>query len=200
MPFIPPPDPISTGINQDNVRNARNNRPPMPTVDHSEFYRLTKFSRRIGEHVAPYAADGTEDLQAIAFIYSVVMLFHVVRQNWETVAAFLLIIVLNLLSSFLAQRPELTNRPARWLCGLHFRTLRDSAAGRPIRRFLGPTALFVLIGLIFLSFTPAANRHHRPPLVDPRMLSKSGCWDYLRENNYFRDPPPAAQTSQSQKP
>ena len=192
MPFIPPPDPIGTGFGQDRLRAARNNRPPLPTVDHSDFYRLTKESRRFGARRAPYAADGAEDLQAFAFIYSVVLLIHVVHRNWEVIAAFLLIIALNLWAAFLARRAELSNRPARWLCGLYFRSLHDAATGRPVRRTLRPAVLFALIGLAFLSFTPAVNRHHRPPLVDPRLLSRSACWDYLREHDYFRTPPPPA--------
>ena len=192
MQILPPPDPLATDSNRSGWRNARNNRPPLPELDHTDLYRRTRNARHLDEHLPAFAVDGAEDLQAVSLFFAVTLIFHVLNQDWEIVAVIIGFIVVNSLVVFLARRPQISGRLPRLLCGIFFRTQRRTASRQPFRRSLRFGVLFAALGFMALSFTPLAVRHHRPPLVDPRLLSRTGYLDYLREHNFFRDPPPSA--------
>ena len=159
---------------------------PVPPATRARWLR---FSRRIGEHIPAFAADGTDDLQAVSLVFAVVAIGHIFFQSWEVVAGLAGLIVLNSLAVHLARRPHIRHWPARLLCGVYFRTLRSTATRQPVRRTLRIGVLLGLMALLIASLFIGSSYHRRPPLVDPRLLSRTRYMDYLREHDFFRDAP-----------
>jgi hypothetical protein len=201
MPFIPPPDPMGSASGRNDWQSTHGDRPSLPTVEHVEYYKQTKFARRLDEHIAPYAVVGAGELQAYAFFLIAVIPIHVVMQNWEVATLLLLFIALNFMAAYHARKPECSSLWGRLLCAVYFSTTRSSVTHRPILRSLRLPILFAGVILPLFSFAPIIQ-HHRQPLVDPRLINwRSGeYWDYLREHDYFRISPPPAQTPENQSP
>lgn len=183
MQILPPPNPFGS-----TERPA--NKPPLPTIDHSEFLKQSRFVRRIGRQVAPYVVEGIDELLAFSFILFISTLPHILLQNWEKVAVLVLMIILQLLAVHAVRQQIIPGRPARLLCAIYFSTLQDPATRRPSRRILRLSILLASLALFIFTCFPRVFPHHRPPLADPRIFSRSGHWDVLRENHFFRDPPP----------
>jgi hypothetical protein len=198
MSFIPPPDPMGSASGQSDWQSTPGDCPPLPTVEHSEYFKQTKFARRIDEHIAPYAVEGIGELQVYAFLLFSILPVHILMQNWEVAAVLPLFIALNVLAAYYARKPECSSILGRFLCAVYFSTARSSSTHRPIIRTLRLPILFAGVILPLLSFAPIVH-HDRPPLVDPRLINwrSGGYWDYLREHDYFRDPSPPAQTPQN---
>jgi hypothetical protein len=117
---------------------------------------------------------------------------QVLLQRWETVAAFVLLVAANFAAIRLARRPDCGGRLGRRFCGIYFSPVDGPAGRHPESRLLRPAAMFALIGLLLFSLTPRAVVRPRPPLIDARLLSRTGYMDYSREHGFFRAPPPAA--------
>ena len=161
-------------------RSSSSSAPPIPGQD-----------RNWGEHFPAYQADGRFTLQAMCIPLGFALLFQILVQNWEIAAVLMALIDFTLLAAQYARRAECPHRFARILCAVYFSTVRSARTGHPLRRYARVPVLFFLGFLIF--FAPRirfAIGHDRPPLVDWRRLYSDTYWDYLRENNFFRDPPP----------
>lgn len=192
MQVIPPPDPIATESTLAAWKRVRNRQLRLPEIDSSKDDRWRRNWRPIGEHVPVYAANGPFELQFFSLFFVLGAGLQIVAQNWEMVAIIAAIILLNLLAARYAKRTEPPHRFGRILCAIYFATVRDSATRRPVRRRLRLSVLFAIAPVMFFSLWPISFGHDRPPLVDPRIFSRSGHWDYLREHHFFRDPPPPA--------
>ena len=151
--------------------------------------------RNWGEHFPVYQADGRLTLQAISLLLGFALLFQILVQNWEIAAVLMALIDFNLLAAHYARRAESPHRFARILCAIYFGAVRSARTGRVLRRHARLPTLCILGVLIF--FAPRIRfpiGHDRPPLVDWRRLYQNTNWDYLRENNFFREPPAAAES------
>ena len=149
--------------------------------------------RNWGAHYPAYRAEGGLLLQALCLPLGFALIFQILVQNWEIAAVLLALIDFNLLAAHYARRAECPHRFARILCAVYFGAVRSARTGRVLRRHVRLPTLFFLGFLIF--FAPRIRfplGHDRPPLVDWRRLYQDTNWDYLRENNFFRDPPPPA--------
>lgn len=200
MQVVPPPDPIATESTLAGWKRIRNRQIRMPASDSSERDRWRRSWRPIGDRLPAYVADGPFELQFFSLFFVLGAAHQIVRQNWEMVAIGAAIFLLNLLAGRYAKRAEPPHRFGRILCAIYFATVRDSATRRPVRRRLRLSVLFALAPLLLFSLWPLSFGHDRPPLVDPRIFSRSGHWDYLREHHFFRDPPPSAQPPENQPP
>ena len=188
MQTLPPPNPFD--CNSTGGQSDYSDRPPLPTIDQSEFLKQSRFARRIGRQVAPYVVEGIDELLGFSFILLFSTLPHILLQNWEKVAVLVLMIVLHLFAVRAVRRQIIPARPARLLCAIYFSTLHDPATRRPSRRILRLSILLASVVLFIFTCSPRVFPHHRPPLADPRIFSRSGHWDVLREHHFFRDPPP----------
>lgn len=172
----------------------------MPILLHrrpsSSFARPTPDrDRNWGEHFPVYQADGRLTLQALCVPLGFALLFQILVQNWEIAAVLMALIDFNLLAAHYARRAEYPHGFARILCAVYFASIRSARTGRPLRRYVRVPLLFFFGFLIFFGLRirfPIG--HGRPPLVDWRRLNRSANWDYLRENNFFREPPAATES------
>ena len=178
MQILPPPNPFDS--NSTGGQSDYSNRPPLPTIDHSEFLKQSRFARRIGRQVAPYVVEGIDELLGFSFILFFSILFHILFQNWEKVALILIMVFFHLLAVRAVRRQIIQSRPARLLCAVYFSTLHDPATRRPSRRILRLPILLASVALFIFTWSPRIFPHHRAPLADPRIFSRSGHWDYLR--------------------
>ena len=161
-------------------RSSASSVPPIPGRD-----------RNWGEHFPAYRAYGLPLLSGISFLLGIAILFQILVQNWEIAAILMAFIDGNLLAAQYARQVECPHRFARILCAVYFATVRSARTGRAIRRQLRLPILFFFGFLMFFALRLRfAVGHDRPPLVDPRCLYVNTYWDYLRENNFFREPPP----------
>ena len=163
-------------------RSSSASAPPIPGRD-----------RNWGERFPAYRAYGLPLLSGISFLLGIAILFQILVQNWEIAAVLLALIDFTLLAAHYARRAESPHRFARILCAVYFSAVRSARTGRVLRRYARLPTLFFLGFLIF--FAPRIRfpvGHDRPPLVDWRRLYQDTNWDYLRENGFFRDPPPSA--------
>ena len=149
--------------------------------------------RHWGESFPAYAVEGRGVLRAMACLLGICIAFQILVQNWEIAAVLAALVDLNLLAAHYARRAESPHRFARILCAVYFATVRNSSTRRAVRRYV---RLPVLAFFGFLVFFALRIRfpvgHDRPTLVDWRRLYGDTNWDYLRENHFFREPPPAA--------
>ena len=149
--------------------------------------------RNWGEHFPAYRADGCLALQAMCVPLGFALIFQILVQNWEIAAVYAALVDLTLLAAHYARRAECPHRFARILCAVYFSTVRNSSTRRAVRRYV---RLSVLAFFGFLVFFALRIRfpvgHDRPPFIDWRRLYDDTNWDYLRENHFFREPPPDA--------
>ena len=179
MPIRPPSGPSAAA-----TRRAPSTTPALDARD-----------RHLGEHLPSYVVENSFLLAGASFLLGVCVLFQILVQNWEIAAGFSALIVLNLLAVRYARRPECPHLPARILCAIGYVTLRSPATRRVIRRHVRLPLLFAYgILLYFALRLRFPIGHDRPPLVDWRRLYQNTNWDYLRENNFFREPPAAAES------
>ena len=172
-------------------RQIRNRQAPLPRFGNSGL--SADRDRYLGQHVPAYRAEGIGVLQAFSIPLGLGILFQILVQNWEIAVIFTALMTLNLLAAHGARRAECPNRPAWILCAIYFSTIRSSRTGRARRRSVRLPVLFFFGFLLFFSLRirfPVG--HGRPPLVDFRRLYTDTNWDYLRENHFFREPPPTA--------
>ena len=149
--------------------------------------------RNWGESVPAYAVEGRGYLEGISGLLGLCIFYSILVQNWEIAAFYAALVDLTLLAAYYARRADCPHRFARILCAVYFSTARNSKTRRAVRRYVRLPVLFSLGFLLF--FAPRIRfpiGHDRPPLVDWRRLYPSTNWDYLRENHFFREPPPAA--------
>ena len=147
--------------------------------------------RHLGEHVPAYAVEGQDFFLVLFIVLGISFGFQILMKNWEIASVLLILICLNLLAAHYARRAECPHVLARILCAIYFNTLRNSVTRCAVRRYPRYFVLFFFGALLLLSLrSPFFMGHHRKPYVDPRIFSRYEFWDYLRENNFFRDPPP----------
>ena len=149
--------------------------------------------RNWGESFPAYAVEGRGYLEGLSVLLGLCIIFNILVQNWEIAACYAALVDLTLLAAYYARRADCPHRFARILCAVYFATARNSATRRAVRRHVRLPVLFILGFLLF--FAPRIRLplgHDRPPLVDWRRLYVDTNWDYLRENRFFREPPPAA--------
>ena len=162
-------------------------RKPLPLRPHLPG----NFDRHLGEHVRAYSVEGRDFLLGISIALGIALPSQILIQNWEIAAVFLILICLNLLAARYARQAECPHILARILCAIFFHTLRNSVTRCAVRRYPRYSVLFFFGALLILALrSPFFMGHDRPPFVDPRIFSRSEFWGYLRENNFFRSPPP----------
>ena len=147
--------------------------------------------RNWGEHFPAYRAEGITLLQAFTLPLGFCILMQILVQNWEIAAGLMAFVDFNLLAAHYARQAEAPHRFARILCAIYFATARNAATRRAVRRHVRLPVLFFFGFLLFFGLRirfPIG--HARPPLVDWRRLYPNTNWDYLRENRFFREPPP----------
>ncbi|MGD9611387.1 MAG: hypothetical protein AB7V22_00620 [Kiritimatiellia bacterium] len=148
--------------------------------------------RNWGRHLPAYRAEDLALLQALTIPLGFCVLMQILVQNWEIAAALMAFVDFNLLAAHDARQAEAPHRFARILCAIYFAAARHAATRRAVRRHVRLPVLFFFGFLLFFGLRirfPLG--HDRPSLVDWRRLYPSANWDYLRENNFFRGPPPA---------
>lgn len=146
--------------------------------------------RNWGERFPAYQAYGRFALQAMCIPLGLAILFQILVQNWEIAAILMAVVDFNLLAAHYARQAESPHRFAQILCAVYFGAVRSARTGRVLRRHARLPTLFFLGFLIF--FAPRIRfpiGHDRPPLIDWRRLYPDTNWHYLRENNFFREPP-----------
>ena len=156
-------------------------------------YQTPGRDRNWGESVPAYAVEGRGYLEGISVLLGLCIFYSILVQNWEIAAVYAALIDLTLLAAYYARKADCPHRFARILCAIYFSTARNSKTRRAVRRYVRLPVLFFLGFLLF--FAPRIRLplgHDRPPLVDWRRLYVDTNWDYLRENNFFREPPPDA--------
>ena len=154
--------------------------------------------RHWGESFPAYAVQGRGYLEGISVLLGLCILFSILVQNWEIAAVYAAFVDLTLLAAYYARRADGPHRFARILCAVYFSTARNSATRRAVRRHVRLPVLFFFGFLLFFSLRirfPVG--HDRPPLVDWHRLYGNTNWDYLRENHFFREPPPVPKPPES---
>ena len=193
MQVIPPPDPIATPSTLATWKLIRNRQYRLPEIDHSEHDQWVNRDRNLEKHLAAYKAEDIVELHAISLLIGLYGTYLCLMRAWEVAAFIGLLVLLNSLAAHYARRPVCPHRAARILCTVYFSSFRHPetrhVARRQLRLIIWP-ALLVAIFLAMQAY--GAWGKPRPPMVNPRVFDRSGYWDYLRENNFFRDPPPPA--------
>ena len=160
----------------------------------AQAYPAPARDRNWGESFPAYAVEGRGYLEGMSILLGVCIIFSILVQNWEIAAVYAAFVDLTLLAAYYARQADGPHRFARILCAVYFSTARNSTTRRAVRRYVRLPMLFFLGFLLF--FAPRIRfpiGHHRPPLVDWRRLYSNTHWNYLRENQFFREPPPSAQ-------
>ena len=193
MQIIPPPDPIASEATRAAWKRYRNRQAPLPDLINAG--PPLDRDRHWGKHLTAYQADGIFTLQAICLLLGFAMLFQILVQNWEIAAVLMAIVGCNLLAAHYARQAECPHLFARILCAIYFGVVRSIHTGRVLRREVRTPALIFFGFLIFFALRIRSPiGHDRPALIDWRRLDRSANWDYLRENNFFREPPAAAES------
>ncbi len=193
MQVIPPPDPIATSSTLAAWKRIRNRQFRMPELDHSEHNSWTNRDRHLDEHLAAYRPEGVFELQFISFFLGLYGAYLCLMRAWECAAFIGLLVLLNVLAAHYARRPACPHRAARILCAVYFSSVHHPETRHVTRRNLRLLVWPALLVAIFLAMAVyGARGRPRTPMVDPRIFDRSGYWDYLRENNFFRDPPAPA--------
>ena len=190
MQIVPPPDPIATPETLAQQNRRRNRQVQMPESSHSAPLPTNR-DRHLGEHLPASRAEDREVLQLVSVFMGMVGAFLCLMRAWECAVFVAALIGLNLLAAHYARQAVCPHRFARILCAVYFSSIRKPKTQQVIRRYL---RLFFLQALAIVVLVAVGTYQRigkpRPPMVDLRMFSRHAFWDYLRENDFFRDPPP----------
>lgn len=186
------PDPIHEIANRGQSFHSRYG-PPLPSTNLSADYARSPYAERLGEHIPAYRTEGVFELRFISFFLGLYGAYLCLMRAWECAAFIGLLVLLNLLAAHYARRPACPHRAARILCAVYFSSVPHPETRQVTRRNLRLLVWPALLVAIFLAMAVyGAWGKPRTPMVDPRIFDRSEYWDYLRENNFFRDPPAPA--------
>ena len=190
MQIVPPPDPIATPETLAQQKQRRNGQIRLPESGHSAPLP-SSHDRHLGEHLPAYRAEDREVLHLVSVFMGMAAAFLCLMRAWECAAFVAALIALNLLAAHYSRQAIGPHRFARFLCAVYFSSIRNPKTHQVHRRFLRLFFLPTLAAVVILAVgTYYRIGKPRPPMVDPRWFSRHAFWDVLRENNFFRDPPP----------
>lgn len=190
MQIVPPPDPIATPETLAQQQQRRNGQIRLPESGHSELYPSNR-DRHLGDHLPAYRAEDREVLHLVSVFMGMAVAFLCLMRAWECAGFVAALIALNLLAAHYSQRAACPHLFAQIVCVVYFSSIRNPKTHQVHRRFLRLIFLPTLAAVVILAVgTYYRIGKPRPPMVDPRWFSRDAFWDVLRENNFFRDPPP----------
>ena len=190
MQIVPPPDPIATPETLAQQKQRRNGQLRLPESGQSTPLPSNR-DRHLGEHLPAYREEDREVLHLVSVFMGVAAAFLCLMRAWECAGFVAALIALNLLAAHYSQRAACPHLFARIVCTVYFSSIRNPKTQQVCRRYLRLFFLPALAAVVILAVgTYYRIGNPRPPMVDPRWFSRHAFWDVLRENNFFRDPPP----------
>ena len=190
MQIVPPPDPIATPETLAQQKQRRNGHNRLPESGQSAPLPSNR-DRHLGEHLPAYREEDREVLHLVSVFMGMAVAFLCLMRAWECAGFVAALIALNLLAAHYSRQAICPHRFARFLCAVYFSSIRNPKTQQVCRRYLRLFFLPALAAVVILAVgTYYCIGKPRPPMVDPRWFSRHAFWDVLRENNFFRDPPP----------
>jgi|GEM_PF-3658307 pimeloyl-ACP methyl ester carboxylesterase len=190
MQIVPPPDPIATPETLAQQQQRRNGQIRLPESGQSAPLPSNR-DRHLGEHLPAYRAEDRDVLHLVSVSMGMAVAFLCLMRAWECAVFVAALIALNLLAAHYSRQAICPHLFARIVCAVYFSSIRNPKTHQVHRRFLRLFFLPALAAVVLLAVgTYYRIGKPRPPMVDPRWFSRHAFWDVLRENNFFRDPPP----------